>query len=142
MDHKSPNFTFLDHTADLGIRVRGNTMKDLFEKAARSMIRIMVSGVSDKNNKTVNISVNASDLEDLMVRWLGEILYLFEGEKRIMMDIQIDTISETHLNATAETALFTPRLHKIINEIKAVTYHQIQVKKTGNDWEARIIFDL
>jgi SHS2 domain-containing protein len=142
MDHKTPNFTFIDHTADLGIRVRGKNMKDLFEEAARTMIRIMVSRVSGKINKTIKISINALDLEDLMVRWLGELLYLFEGEKKIMKNVQIDTISETHLSATVKTVLFTTRMHKILNEIKAVTYHQIQVKKTGKCWEARIIFDL
>ena len=77
-----------------------------------------------------------------MVRWLGEILYLFEGEKKIVTDTLINTISPSKLKATLQTIAFDPNLHEVLREIKAVTYHQIEVTEKDNRWEARIIFDL
>jgi SHS2 domain-containing protein len=142
MDSNKANFSFLDHTADLGITVRGTDLKDLFKEAAKSMMQIMVKTKSSKKTRRLKLSVVGEDLADLMVRWLGEILYLFEGEREVVTHVDIDSISQSHLDATLGTVSLDQNLHDILCEIKAVTYHQIQVTKGPRYWEARIIFDL
>ncbi len=142
MGSDKPDFSLLDHTADMGILVRGTNLKNLFEEAAKSMMHVMLKGTQGGKTQTIKLSVTGNDLPDLMVRWLGEILYLFEGEKTVATDISVDAISPSHLDATVQTILFDPSLHEILSEIKAVTYHQIEVAKKGERWEARIIFDL
>ena len=142
MDSKKPDFTLLDHTADLGIIVRGRDLRTLFEVAAKSMMYIMVKGKRADTTKTFNLSVEGYDLADLMVRWLGEILYLFEGEHELVTGVEITSVSQSHLDATLETVSFDTNLHEILCEIKAVTFHQIEVVKKDDHWETRIIFDL
>ena len=142
MAANQPDFSFIDHTADLGIIVRGNSLEDLFEAAAKSMIRIMVKSEFSETVQNSRLCVDGEDLDDLMVRWLGEILYLFEGENKLITDVLIDSISPSHLEATLDMVPFNPNIHEILCEIKAVTYHQIQVVKKDRRWEARIIFDL
>jgi len=142
IDSKKPDFTLLDHTADLGIIVRGRNLKTLFEVAARSMMYIMVKGKPADTTRTFNLSVEGYDLADLMVRWLGEILYLFEGEHELVTGVEITSVSQSHLDATLETVSFDTNLHEILCEIKAVTFHQIEVVKKDDHWETRIIFDL
>ena len=88
------------------------------------------------------ISISGSDPADLMVRWLTEILYLFEGENLVVTDINIDSLSSSGLKATLTTSPFDPKFHEIIREIKAVTYHQIAVTDENGIWTARVIFDL
>ena len=139
---KKPDFTLLDHTADLGIIVRGRNLRTLFEVAAKSMVYIMVKGKPADTDKTLNLSVEGYDLADLMVRWLGEILYLFEGEHKLVTGVEITSISHSHLDATLETVSFDTNLHEVLCEIKAVTFHQIEVVKKDDHWETRIIFDL
>ncbi len=73
-----------------------------------------------------------------MVSWLGEILYLFAGEKEVAISIKIDTIPTSYIEAMLKVLSFGPAFY----EIKAVIYHQIQVIKNNDKWEARIIFDL
>jgi SHS2 domain-containing protein len=90
----------------------------------------------------VTIDLSGEDRADLMVRWLGEILYLFEGEKRVVTAIKIDALSPTHLKATLQTVPLDLRIHEILGEIKAVTYHQIEVAPKGDAWETTVIFDL
>jgi SHS2 domain-containing protein len=90
----------------------------------------------------MKISVSGGDLADLMVRWLGEILYLFEGDDLVVTSISIDSLTPSQLEATLETVPYDPEIHEILNEIKAVTYHQIEVSNKGDIWEARVIFDL
>jgi len=121
---------------------RGTDLKNLFEGAARSMMQIMVRGRSDERTGAIRLAVTGEDLSDLMVRWLGEVLYLFEGEKQVVMDVGVDFISPSRLDATLKTVPLDPNLHEILCEIKAVTYHQIQVAEKGDRWEARVVFDL
>jgi SHS2 domain-containing protein len=142
MDSHKPNFTLLDHTADLGIIVSGKDLTNLFEGAAQSMIQIMVRAKPAKKTKALKLTVSGEDLADLMVRWLGEILYLFEGENEVVTAVHIDSISPSHLDASLETVPFDLDLHEMLCEIKAVTYHQIEVAKKDDHWEAKIIFDV
>ena len=88
------------------------------------------------------ISVTAEDLSDLMVRWLGEILYLFVVEKLAVDTVAINALSPTQLEATIAMASFKQERHRVLREIKAVTYHQISVGKANEEWEARVIFDV
>ena len=132
----------LNHTADLGIMVHGTDIKNIFERAALAMTQIMVMSRSAAKANSIKLSLDGQDLAELMVLWLGEILYLFEGEKKVVTGIGIDFISPSHLDATLESVSFDPQLHEILREIKAVTYHQIEVTKKDDCWEARIFFDL
>jgi SHS2 domain-containing protein len=142
MDPQKPDFIILDHTADLGILVRGTDTKDLFTRTAHAMTYIMVKTGPEGKSRSTNVSITGQDLDELMVNWLGEILYLFHGEKEIIKDIMITSISKSHLDATIEVISFAPELHEILYEIKAVTYHQIGVTEMKGYWEAKVIFDL
>ena len=141
MATKTPDYAFLDHTADLGINVRGEDLKNLFETAAKALRHLMIGGESQAKTSDMNITVSGQDLPDLLVRWLGEILYLFEGEDLVVTSIHIGFLSLSRLDAALKTVPFDPTLHKIHNEINAVTYHQIQVIEKGSTWEAQVIFD-
>ena len=138
----TPDYTLLNHTADLGIKIRGTTLIDLFENAGNALIHLMLRAKIPGNPHSRKISVSGDDLADLMVRWLGEILYLFEGDYLVVTSINIDSLTSSQLEATLETVPYDPEIHEILNEIKAVTYHQIQVTNRGDRWEARVIFDL
>ncbi len=143
MKMKKPDYTLLDHTADLGIIVKGNDLPDLFESAALAMTQIMVRQKKNLNQyDKIEISISGEDLADLMVQWLGEILYLFEGEKSIFVSSVFDIISSSRLKAIVKITPFDPNADEVLTEIKAVTYHQSQVNKVNSHWEARIIFDL
>jgi len=135
-------YRIIDHTADLGIIVKGSDKKNLFIHAALAMTDLMVKG--NKGNKKVarDVIVEGVDFPDLMVKWLGEILYLFAGEKLIADLIVIRHLNQTQLRATITFIIFEPNHHEILREIKAVTYHQISVRKVDDKWEAKIIFDI
>ena len=72
-----------------------------------------------------------------MVNWLREILYLGVGEELFVQSVQIESIAEKKLIAHVWVDPFSSERHKLVSEIKAVTYHQIQVLNTGKRWEQR-----
>jgi SHS2 domain-containing protein len=124
------------------MQVQGTDLVTLFEEAARSIIYSMMRAPTAGKTDAMKLQVDAQDLPDLMVRWLGEILYLFQGEKKVVTHAKIDSLSPAHLAATLKTVPFDPNHHEILCEIKAVTYHQIVVARKNDQWEARVIFDL
>ncbi len=136
------DYQVIDHTADLGIIVKGPDVKSLFIHAARAMTDLMVKGDISKGTVIKDVLVEGEDFPDLMVRWLGEILYLFDGENLIVNSIKIKSINPTKLKSTLTLTSFETEHHQVIREIKAVTYHQISVDKTKDGWQAKVIFDI
>ena len=136
------NYKIINHTADLGIIVRGADAKDLFIRAAYAMMDLMVKAdISEKGTRR-KVLVEGEDFPDLMVRWLSEILYLFDGEHILVSAIEIRSISPIQLQSTLTVVPLKRGRHEILREIKAVTYHQISVERKNDGWEARIIFDI
>jgi len=142
MTETIPEYTILDHTADLGVQIKGTSLIDLFENAGRTLLHLMFRIRLTKQADFTKISISGNDIADLMVRWLTEILYLFAGENLVVTGINIESLSPSALKATLRTSPFDPKSHKIIREIKAVTYHQIAVTDENEIWTARVIFDL
>jgi SHS2 domain-containing protein len=129
------NYQIIDHTADLGIIVKGPDVKNLFIIAAQAMTDLMVKGDISDRKVIRDIFIEGEDFPDLMVKWLGEILYLFEGENLIVNSIEIKSISPINLKSKLELTSFDPEKHEILREIKAVTYHQILVNKANDGWD-------
>ena len=142
MDATDLNYQIIDHTADLGIVVKGVDVKDVFVRAAYAMTDLMVKADMSKKGTRRKIFVEGGDFPDLMVRWLGEILYLFNGEHLLVSAIEMSSISPSRLRSTLTVAPLRKGHYEILREIKAVTYHQISVKRLDDEWEARIIFDI
>lgn len=138
---KDRSYELLDHTADFGIRVAGKDAKELFEKAGLALFDLMVNPERVAVDNAREIAVAGSDWEDLMINWLRELLYLFVGEELVVKEIDVLSIQEDGLRARMGIGLFVSGETMCRHEIKAVTYHQIQVLAGPEKWSARIIFD-
>jgi len=135
-------YRLIDHTADFGIHVFGTDLKDLFTNAAFAMFDQITIVKDLQPEKGLKIHVTGSDWPDLMVNWLRELLYLWTGKELLVKHIDIQTLSEYNLTATLRIDSYNSDHHEITNDIKAVTYHQIQVNQVAKGWESRIIFDV
>jgi SHS2 domain-containing protein len=132
----------LSHTGDLGMVAYGRDLPELFAHAAWVMFDLMSDATTIRPQHTVTLSVNAVDLEDLLVRWLSELLYLYDTRRLLCCTFHCTLLEPTHLTATVAGEPLDPDRHPIDTEIKAVTYHQIAVEQVDGRWQARIIFDL
>lgn len=135
-------YKLIDHTADLGIRVFAESAAALFENAALALFDQMTDTSVLTGDHHVRIQVRGSDRADLMVNWLRELLYLWNGKNRLVKTVRISALSETGLTARVSCDTFSAKRHAIRLEIKAVTYHQIRVAESASGWEATIIFDV
>ncbi len=142
MKNKKTFYTILDHTADLRVSITGNSMIDLFENAAYTLIDLMIKNVQREKTETIKTVISGIDIQDLMVRWLSEILFLFEGEYLIVTGINIINLTTEQLKSHLKVIHYNQKIHEILTEIKAVTYHQIEVFENKGVWNAKVIFDL
>ena len=136
------DYHLIDHTADFGLHVKGADPADLFITAGLAMFEVLTDVSRLKGCNTQTVRIDGEGWPDLMVNWLRELLYLWSGEEKLVCRIEIESLSETSLAAVVTYDDFRSDHHQIENEIKAVTYHQIQVSPVGDGWEARIIFDV
>ena len=132
----------IDHTADLGIRVFGADAKDLFANAAFALFDLITDIDALKGLNEYKVHITGDDWPDTMVNWLRELLYLWTCKEMLVKATDILYLTEHEVTARVNFDLFDPDLHKIKNEIKAVTYHQLQVESTTLGWESKIIFDV
>jgi SHS2 domain-containing protein len=135
-------YTLIDHTADLGIRVLAVGLRELFEEAAAAMFDLISDGGRVAAAEVHAMQVRGRDRPDLMVNWLRELLYLWNGDRMLVARTRIDAISEQSLSAQVWTEGFDPGRHELRHEIKAVTYHGIAVRQGDEGWEAVVIFDV
>jgi SHS2 domain-containing protein len=77
-----------------------------------------------------------------MVDWLSELLYLHEVENLLFKEFKVESIGKDGLHGLAKGEPFQEGVHVIKTEVKAVTYHGIEVRQDKDGWRARIIFDL
>ena len=133
------DFTIEDHTADWAIRVRGRDLHQLLLSAAWGMNSLLVDDLSAiplEVERTV--TVEAFDRESLLVEWLGELAYLTEMEGLVFREFAFEMVNPDALRATVGGG-HAPVLHK---HIKAVTYHDLQIKETEAGLEATVVFDV
>ncbi len=142
MQKKTVRFEPIEHTADAGLKIYGQNLVLLFENAAVGLFDIITNldVVSPVVRRTVN--VEADDREALLVNWLSELNYLSQIHKELYATFFIKEIEENRLTAEISGEPVNLQKHEIYTEVKAVTYHQLYIKKTKTGWEARIIFDL
>jgi len=135
-------YKLFDHTADLGLEIYGKTVTDLFTNAAFAIFDIITDLKHVAPTMEREIVVEGEGWEDLLVNYLREILYMFNGEGLLLKECSMLKVDARHLEVMVKGERFDPTKHRINTEIKAVTYHQAAVRETPDGWVGRVIFDV
>lgn len=135
-------YRFIDHTADLGIIAYGRDEKELFANIAFALFDNIADLEAVREDEAVEIEVGGMGWEELLLNWLRELLYLQQVKDYLFKRFVLRELEENHLIGDANGERFDPRKHRMKLEVKAVTYHQLQVKKSKAGWQAQVIFDI
>lgn len=144
------DFEFLPHTADIKIRVYGTTLQELFKNALIGMFTAVgpkTTACTKKNERFVcdtldkkhDVEISAGDVNALLVDFLSEALYLSDVHDEAYFDVTVHEIHETLIKAT---------LHGVsvigfeVVELKAVTYHELDIQNIDCVYQTNIIFDI
>jgi SHS2 domain-containing protein len=145
----SQGFEIVDHTADIGIRVWGKDLKTLFLSAAKGMCSLLFEMDTVNSKRKMSLHVEAENPEELLLKWLREILYTMELNRMVFSKFQIEKDNISYRkddNCFIYGFLWGEKLdktrHGLCREIKAVTRHGFYLKKSRPGWEAFILFDM
>jgi len=133
----SDGFLEITHTADWALKVWATDVPGLFVQAARGMYSLMEIRLAVQPRLRRVLELKAEDAEGLLVSFLGELLFYLEQEK-LAFDSILVSIDHVHLRAELEGASIEAQS----KEIKAVTYHNLAIQKTGSGFEVTIVLDI
>ncbi len=135
-------YRLIEHTADLGIEITAGSLNELFEEAARAMFNEIVEDLSKVEHRVEKVlSLEESTLEDLLVSWLSELLYIFDVEEVVFSKFEV-SIEGTALKGRAYGEYIDRSRHVLRTEIKSVTYHMLSIERTDGSYKATVIFDI
>jgi SHS2 domain-containing protein len=106
------------------------------------MFFVMTDLAATRSTESVRVSIDAPDRVALLVRWLSDLNYRHVTEHRVFSDFKVLTLTTEHLEANVSGEVIDPARHTIFTEIKAVTFHGLQLQRVEGRWTAQIIFDL
>ena len=138
-------FTFVDHTADVAARLRGATLDDLFGAAAGALTAAITEPEAVGPRQSRAVTLEAADLELLLVDWVGELLYLFETEQFLVAAARPRVAEHDRrwrVDAEISGETRDPARHPIKVLVKAVTFHGLRIERRADGYETLLVFDI
>jgi SHS2 domain-containing protein len=137
MSNPVRGFREVEHTADRELVVWGPDLAALLEEAARGLYALMGVEVSDESRRHRRLEIAADDREQLVASFLEELLFLADTQE-LAFDGFLLEVEGTRLFGHLEGGFIAARR----KEVKAVTYHRLEVRDTPHGVETAIIFDV
>ena len=141
-------FEFVEHTADLGVRVTAATLPALFEEAAVATTACLVDPASVRPHEAASVALEAPDAESLLVAWLNELLFRYDTARWLTARaaVRLEAAASgpgVRLSATIQGEPLDPARHAVEREVKAVTHHGLAVEhQADGTLAATVIYDL
>lgn len=141
MDHQK-NYRITKHQNELAVRISGSSQADLFANSAFALFDVMTDPATVETKERIPLEIEGTDRDDLMVNWMRELLYLYQGSGYLLREFRISQVKDTVVKAEVSGEKIDPDRHEIKQEIAAVAFHKSRMEKTGNRWIAQIIFEI
>jgi SHS2 domain-containing protein len=135
-------YELIEHTADIGIRVKSKNLKGIFKNTAAAMFDIIAEKQKRKGllRKTVVLKQQADNKEELLLAWLNELLSLSAVKGLIFSGFTIKRIDEKSLEAVVKGE--DNKGYEMKAEIKAATFNRLMLRRSSSGWSAEVVFDV
>lgn len=138
-------YEYLDHTSDVYVHSKADTLAGIFEDAAKATFEVMLNTGAVKGAVIKEISIRADDFEQLLYMWVDHLIYLFDAEGFAVSKAEV-AISQAEDSASLQARIFgedyDPERHGQRVAVKAMTYSLMRISKTGGAWEAYFVVDI
>lgn len=137
MNQPQAGYREIEHTADWQLQVWASDLPLLFEQAALGMYELSGTHLESQPRMSEELRLEAADAEGLLVEFLTELLFLSESQALAFDDFDIQ-IESHKLYAKISGAPIKSQF----KEIKAVTYHNLEIEAGSRGLEVNIVFDV
>ncbi|MDD8020970.1 MAG: archease [Acidobacteriota bacterium] len=142
-------YEFLPHMADAKFRAYGHSLEEVLANAAEAMVSLMWEADKIRPLRRESIRVEASNLEQLTVKFLTEFLYLFEVKSFLLTNVESIKIEEVKRDTGELFRLEaevvgddTPPGYEVYGLVKAVTYNEMKIEKIEEGWRLEVVVDM
>ena len=136
-------YELIEHTADVGIKAFGGSLSDCFANAAKGMFDIITDKSAVGSVGQYDITLTAPDIEQLLVDWLSELLFIHSAENIVFGSFNVAVNEKAHsLHAEVFGEPYNNQKHGYGVEVKAVTYHMLKIEKSPAGYVGQVIFDI
>jgi SHS2 domain-containing protein len=141
MDNKK-TYRLNKRQSEIAVRVVGGSQADLFANSGFVLFDVMVDIQTVEARERLPLEVEGTDRDDLLVNWLRELLYLYQGSGYLLKNFEIREVKDTVVRAEVHGEKIDPDRHEIKQEIASVASHKSRMVKTGDQWTAHLIFQI
>jgi len=131
----------LDISGDAGLRIWGKDLEDLLTNAAEGLGELITDLSAIKVTETREVILSSERNEDLLVKWLNELIFLFDTYGFVGKRFEVNLKSDT-LKAAVSGGIFNVETNEGRLLVKAATYHGLSLKQDAAGWEAVVVFDI
>ncbi|MEM0227173.1 MAG: archease [Ignisphaera sp.] len=150
MQSSTRGYEFLPHTADIMIKSWGKSLEEAFSEVAKALFEIITDTSSIAPSMEINLEVCGHDLENLLYRWLEELLYYHDAQNMIFGQFHIECVKEIVTNNERQYCLYGKALgekfdkdkHESRTVVKAITYHQMRIWIENNLYYLTVVVDI
>lgn len=136
------NYEYFDVTADVGFHAYGKDINEAFENAALAMFNVITNTDNVDNQKTYDFSLQSEDNVSLLFDFLEELLFLHEVEFMLFSNFNVAIDKDLNLKATVQGEDIDWEKHERGSEVKAITFHKMDVEKSKDLCKVQVILDL
>jgi SHS2 domain-containing protein len=133
-------FKFLEHTADIKFQAFGKDIEEVFENSALALKETICGGKKIKETEEMKVIAKGKDYENLLYNFLEEIIYLLDADNFLIGKIKDIKISGFKLRAVIMGDKVSN--YKFTNNVKAVTYNEMFVKRQKDKWISQVVLDV
>lgn len=139
-------FRFLEHSSDVYVEAWGESLEEAFEQAAAAMFEAMTDLKRVEPKLEVKVSAEGLDEQELLYSWLENLLVKYEVEGLIFSKFRVERIRREGEALKVEGYAYGEPLnlekHHSKVEVKAVTYHMMEIEKKDGGCRVRVLFDI
>ncbi len=135
-------YEFFDHTADIGIRVWAASLAELLAPAGRALYEVIGELIPTEHTEPVELDLKGDEAAILLRDYLSELLVMFDRDERMATSVQVARFDDERLTATVRTAAVDSSQSDYQREVKAITYHELAIRKVSGGFEATFIVDI
>ena len=141
----SRSYNFIDHTADIAAELKGSSLEELFIAGADAWLASVTENIKIESDDSIDIELSGLTREELLVTFMNELNYLLITKKWICLSVESMKIfkDDNLCDLSAELKGISLKENFIIkNEIKSVTYHQVEIVERNNEFSTLVVFDI
>jgi SHS2 domain-containing protein len=139
---EAKKYRTVNRASDLAVKIFGASQAELFANSGFALFDMMTQidkiGVAEH----LTLEVEGTDRDDLMVNWMRELLYLYQGSGYLLKEFVVQEVKDNYIRGQVSGEKFDPDRHEIQREIRAVVSHQSRMEKTGDQWTAQVVLEL